>query len=128
MKPMLISWQVKASFVLTVVVATLFGLYYADLNAAIHAGISIVIGIMSVVSGMTIGLNIANRSLKSKEPFGIVINMLKAEAVKILVVITVLWVAFKFYKALIPLALIVGLAFAAILSGASIVKLNKIDK
>jgi hypothetical protein len=40
----------------------------------------------------------------------------------------VLWIAFKFYKALVPLALIVGLAVAAILSGASIVKLNKIDK
>jgi ATP synthase protein I len=43
-------------------------------------------------------------------------------------VITVLWVTFKFYKALVPLALIFGLGIAAILSGASIAKLNKSDK
>jgi ATP synthase protein I len=119
MTPALINWQMKASFVLTVFVVILFGL---------DAGISVLIGLMSVVSGMIIGSRIAHRTAKSKEPFGIVINMLKAEAVKIIVVITVLWIAFKFYKALVPLALIVGLAVAAILSGASIVKLNKIDK
>jgi ATP synthase protein I len=119
MMPGSINWQVKASFGLTVFVVIVFGL---------DAGISVLIGLMSVIAGMMIGSRIAHRTSKSKEPFGIVINMLKAEAVKIIVVITVLWIAFKFYKALVPLALIVGLAVAAILSGASIVKLNKIDK
>lgn len=113
-----ISWQIKASFALTVFVAVLFGL---------QAGISVFIGIISVTVGMLIASRIAKRTSKSKEPFGIMINMLKAEAVKIIVVILVLWIAFKFYKALVPLALIVGLGAAAILSGASIVKLNKID-
>jgi ATP synthase protein I len=109
----------KASFVLTIFVAILFDL---------DAGISGLIGMMSVVSGMIIGSRIANRTSQSKEPFGILINMLKAEAVKIIVVVAVLWIAFKFYKALVPLALIFGLAVAAILSGASIVKFNNIDK
>ena len=119
MKLSSINWQIKVSVVLVVAITILFGQ---------NAGLSVLIGMMSVASGMLIGSRIANKTSKSKEPFGIVMNMLKAEAVKIIVVITVLWVTFKFYKALVPLALIFGLGIAAILSGASIAKLNKSDK
>jgi len=61
----------------------------------------------------------------SKEPAAIIINVLKAEAVKIFVVLVSLWLAFKFYTALVPFALIAGLVLSAIISGASITKLNE---
>jgi F0F1-type ATP synthase assembly protein I len=51
--------------------------------------------------------------------------VLKAEAVKIFVVLVSLWSAFKFYTALVPFALIAGLVLSAIISGASITKLNE---
>lgn len=57
MTPALINWQMKASFVLTVFVVILFGL---------DAGISVLIGLMSVVSGMMIGSRIAHRTSKAK--------------------------------------------------------------
>jgi ATP synthase protein I len=51
--------------------------------------------------------------------------MLKAEAVKILVIALLLFLTFKLYQQLVPIALILGLAASAILSGATFVGLDK---
>jgi ATP synthase protein I len=49
---------------------------------------------------------------------------LKAEAVKILIIIFLLWLAFNFYEQIVPLANICGVIIAAIISGISITKLE----
>jgi ATP synthase protein I len=49
---------------------------------------------------------------------------LKAEAVKILIIIFLLWLAFKFYEQIVPLANICGVIIAAVVSGISVTKLE----
>jgi ATP synthase protein I len=51
--------------------------------------------------------------------------MLKAEAVKILVIAVLLFLVFKLYQQLVPVALIAGLAAAALFSGAALAKVNE---
>lgn len=53
------------------------------------------------------------------------LSLLKAEAVKIFVIALVLLVIFKFYEELVPLALIGGLACAALISGAALRTLDQ---
>ena len=112
----MLSLQVKAAGILTVLVAVIFGK---------HAGVSALIGSVSVIFGVLLASKIAHKTALSKEPAAIIINVLKAEAVKIFVVLVSLWSAFKFYTALVPFALIAGLVLSAIISGASITKLNE---
>jgi ATP synthase protein I len=54
----------------------------------------------------------------------VLIRLLKAEAVKIVIIVLLLWLTFKFYSGLVPLALIIGLAGAALFSGAAIFAMN----
>ena len=51
--------------------------------------------------------------------------MFKGEAVKIFVIALLLFVTFKAYSDLVPMALIIGLAASAILSGAAFFGLDK---
>ena len=55
----------------------------------------------------------------------ILIAMLKGEAVKIFVIALLLFITFKVYSDLVPMALIIGLAASAILSGAAFFGLDK---
>ena len=48
------------------------------------------------------------------------VNVLKAEAVKIIVIAVLLLAVFKLYKGLVPIALIGGLACAALISGVAL--------
>ena len=51
--------------------------------------------------------------------------MLKAEATKVLIIILLLWLGFKMAAGnIVPLALMAGLAAAAILSGAALTAQN----
>jgi ATP synthase protein I len=54
----------------------------------------------------------------------VLINMLKAEAVKIVLIALLLLIAFKLYKQLVPMALMAGLAASALFSGAALSKLK----
>lgn len=114
-------WQVLA----TAVVA-LIAYYFAGLAGALSA----VAGGGSAVAGGFAGSCIAKRSEHNKEAGALLVGLLKAEAVKILVVILLLWLTFKtFAGSIVPMALISGLAAAALLSGAAIFALNeKSDK
>lgn len=67
---------------------------------------------------------VAKRGEGKTDASAILVNLLKAEAVKILVIIVLLVIIFGFYKQLVPFALIAGLAAAAIFSGAALSKLN----
>lgn len=51
--------------------------------------------------------------------------LLRAEMIKIAVIATLLWMVFKVYGALVPLALIGGLAVSALLSGAGLMRANE---
>jgi len=91
----------------------------------IHAGISLLAGVMPVVIGVLVASPIANKK-NNDNPGGIVINALKAEAVKIFLILALMWLEFKFYNDLVPMALVVGLVMAALISGIAISHIDNI--
>lgn len=105
-------------------VATLAVALFALIFLGAHAGISAVMGGASVVVGAFFASKVANRGKNKTEPSAILINLLKAEAVKVLVIIILLFITFFVYKQLVPFALIAGLAAAALFSGAALSRLN----
>ncbi len=90
-----------------------------------HAGLSAVFGGLAVLIGALVASKIAQKN--KKEATAALINLLKAEAVKILVVFVLLFITFKVYKQLVPFALIAGLAAAALVSGAAMSKLDNTE-
>jgi ATP synthase protein I len=81
---------------------------------------------MSAVLGGLAGAMIARSGDKKNNAGAILITMLKAEAVKIFVIALLLFLTFKLYNEhLVPIALILGLAASAILSGAAFFGLDK---
>lgn len=113
------SKMLKIQCVATLIVAAL-----ALILSGLNAGISAVLGGASVVIGAFFASKVASRGKNNTEPSAILINLLKAEAVKILVIIVLLFITFIVYKQLVPFALIAGLAAAALFSGAALSKLN----
>lgn len=93
--------------------------------SGLHAGFSALAGGAAVILGAFIAAKIAQRSEQQNHASAVLINLLKAEATKILVIFIVLLVVFKLYKQLVPFALIAGLAAAALVSGAAMSKLDK---
>lgn len=93
--------------------------------SGLHAGLSALFGGLAVVIGAFIASKIAQKH--KKEAAAALINLLKAEAVKILVIFVLLLITFKVYEQLVPFALIAGLAAAALVSGAAMSKLDKTD-
>jgi ATP synthase protein I len=113
------SKMLKIQIVATLAVA-IVALFISDINASISA----VFGGLSVVLGACAATAIAKRGDKTTDASAILVNLLKAEAVKILVIIVLLVVIFKLYQQLVPFALIAGLAAAALFSGAALSKLK----
>lgn len=105
-------------------IATVAVAIVAYFLSGLNAGISAILGGVSVMIGAYAASMIAKRSEGKSEASAILINLLKAEAAKILVIIVLLVVIFGFYKQLVPFALIAGLAAAALFSGAALSKLN----
>lgn len=87
-----------------------------------HAGLSAVAGGLSVTLAAFIASKVAMS--KRKDATSVLGSMLKAELIKIVLIILFLYITIKEYNALVPWALIVGLAAAAIISGAAISKQN----
>ena len=112
----MIRWQLMATLVVVVL---------ALLIAGKHAGVSALAGGFSVILGAFVASKIAQRSQNSGDATNVLVNLLKAEAVKILIIVALLFVTFKLYKQLVPFALIAGLAAAALLSGAAMSKLEE---
>lgn len=114
-------WQVLATLAVGIAAYFIAGLYGA-LSALAGGGAAIVGGFAAAI--------MAKRSeQKNKEAGAILIGLLKAEAVKILTIIVLLFIAFKILAdKLVPLALIAGLAAAAILSGMAVTALNNEKK
>lgn len=111
--------MLRSQLIATIVVAAI-----ALVISGLHACVSALAGGMSVVIGAFLASKIAQRSDSKRDASAILINLLKAEAVKILVIVVLLFITFKVYKQLVPFALIAGLAAAALFSGAAISKLD----
>jgi ATP synthase protein I len=96
----------------------------ALLVSGYHASISVILGGASVVLGACAAVAVAKRGEHHKDASAILINLLKAEATKIFVIMVLLVMIFKLYTQLVPFALIAGLAAAALFSGAALSKLK----
>lgn len=107
------------------IIATAVVVIASLLISGLHASISALAGGVAVILGALIGARIAQR--KNKEAAAVLVNLLKAEAIKIIVIVAILFVTFKVYKQLVPFALIAGLAAAALISGAAMSKLDKTE-
>lgn len=93
--------------------------------SGLHAGVSALLGGLAVMVGAFLAAKIAQRN--KQDATAVLINLLKAEAVKVLVIFVLLLIVFKVYMQLVPFALIAGLAAAALVSGAAMSKLDKTD-
>ena len=112
--------MLRLQLIATVVVAIL-----ALAISGAHAGLSAVLGGSAVIIGAFFGSKIAQRS--KQDATAALINLLKAEAVKVIVIFVLLLIVFKVYKQLVPFALIAGLAAAALVSGAAMSKLDSLE-
>ncbi len=84
-----------------------------------HAAVSVFMGGTSVLVGGYVAISTIWRRT-SAAPGSILIALLKAEAIRIIIIVMLLLAAFRFYKELVPLALIGGLAAAVLISGAGL--------
>ena len=120
----MLKWQLLATIsvaILSFVLAESFGVVPGK-----YAAISALAGGMSAVLGGIAGALIARSGDKKNNAGAILITMLKAEAVKVFVIALLLFLTFKLYNEhLVPIALILGLAASAILSGAAFFGLDK---
>lgn len=109
----MLRWQVLATLSVTAVAAMLSG---------VPAAISALLGGVAVIVGAWVAAKIAERGESKTQPTAVLLTLLKAEAVKILIIAVILFVVFKAYQSLVPFALIAGLAAAALFSGAALAK------
>lgn len=93
------------------------------LIGGVGAAISAFAGGFSVIVGALAGMLIA-QSPSGSAPGAVLITLLKAEAVKVLVIAILLLITFKYYQGLVPLSLIGGLAGSALASGAGLRAVN----
>jgi ATP synthase protein I len=107
------------------IIATALVAIVALVISGLNAGLSALAGGVAVIIGAFFAAKIAQRN--KKDATAVLINLLKAEAVKVLVIIVLLFITFKIFKQLVPFALIVGLAAAALVSGAAMSRLDKTD-
>lgn len=90
----------------------------------VEASVSSVMGGISVVVGSFLASLMAKKKTDQTSGSAVLINLLKAEAVKIFTIIVLLFLVFKLYVDLVPFALIGGLAATALFSGVALSKLN----
>ncbi|HZV62982.1 MAG TPA: ATP synthase subunit I [Methylophilaceae bacterium] len=109
-----VRWQIIVTLLLAAVAFVL---------ADVHVSLSILGGGAAVMLGGFAAIALAR---KQPETAGsALLLLLKAEVLKILVIALVLLAIFKLYEQLVPLALIGGLACAALISGAALRTLDQ---
>lgn len=109
----MLRWQVMATAAVSLI---------ALVVGSPQAAVSALLGGVSVIIGAWFASRIAEKGQSKTDPAAVLLNLLKAEAVKILIIAIILFVVFKLYQALVPFALIAGLAGAALFSGAALAK------
>lgn len=105
-----------------IVLGILFVLSYYIYS--IELALSIVLGFVAVIVGIVISTPLAKLKTKGLSASSVLVNILKAELVKLGVIILLLWISFKFYSNLIPFGLMLGLIISALMSGLAISKLD----
>jgi ATP synthase protein I len=110
-----VRWQLMATALVAIVAFMLAGL---------HGALSAAGGGSAVMLGGYVGM-VVTRGRQAVTPGAALLGVLKAEGVRIAVVALVLLVIFKLYEGLVPLALIGGLACAALISGAALRALDE---
>ena len=105
-----------------IVLSNLFVLSYYIYS--IELALSIVLGFVAVIVGIVISTPLAKLKTKGLGASSVLVNILKAELVKLGVIILLLWLSFKFYSNLIPFGLMLGLIISALMSGLAISKLD----
>ncbi len=115
----LVSKTLQAQSIATLVVALC-----AFVGFGQHAGFSVLLGGLIVLIGTFVGTQITKKGSGLKTGSAVLVNLLKAEAVKIGIILVGLWLAFQYYQHLVPLALIVGLAAGAIFSAVALSKIK----
>ena len=116
--------QLKKMLIRQIVVASILFFLSAYLYS-INTAFSLLIGFASVLLGVIISTPLANLNKVGLKASAVLINILKAELVKLGVIIVSLWLAFKYYFDLQPFALILGLVISALMSGLAISRLDK---
>jgi ATP synthase protein I len=110
--------MLRSQLLATVAVAVI-----AFVISGINASLSAIAGGLSVILATFIASKVAIS--KRTDAASVLGSMLKAELIKIVLIILFLFITIKGYKELVPWALIIGLAAAAIISGAAMGKRNK---
>jgi ATP synthase protein I len=105
-----------------IVLSILFVLSYYIYS--IELALSIVLGFVAVIVGIVISTPLAKLKTKGLSASSVLVNILKAELVKLGVIILLLWLSFKFYSNLIDFGLMLGLIISALMSGLAISKLD----
>ena len=106
-------------------ISTLTVAFLAYWFAGLPGTISALIGGGAVLIGGFVASCVAKRSEDNTDSGAILVNMLKAEATKILIIVLLLWLGFKLVAGnIVPLALMAGLAAAALLSGVALTAQN----
>lgn len=88
-----------------------------------HAGVSAFVGGGAVILGSLASFWVVRE--KQQDAGSVLVKLIKAEAVKILVIFLTLLLVFKVLIGLQPLALISGLGAAALISGAAVFSIKE---
>ncbi len=107
-------WQFVGALLVSFLAYLVVGMHGS--LSALAGGFAVWVGILSAKLSMR-----QVDSKKNMEAGAALLLLLRAEVIKIVVIALLLWLTFKVYKpGLVPLALIAGLAVAALLSGIGI--------
>lgn len=121
MRNMLIA-LIKRQIIVTLIAAALMAVFFG-MNGAISAtcgGFAVVLGSLAASLKLRKIWHVADKTAT-----GALGSLLMAEVIKIVIIAITLLIVFKVYKQLVPMALIAGLAASAILSGASVLAIDK---
>ncbi len=107
--------MIRSQLLATTVVAIV-----AFVVSGMNACLSAIAGGLAVTLAAFIAAKVAIS--KRKDAASVLGSMLKAELIKIVLVVLFLYITIREFEALVPWALIIGLAAAAIISGSAISK------
>ena len=110
----MLAWQTGATSVL----ASITYFFYGK-----HAAISAFLGGFSIIFAALIASIIFVRNRNKHDATAILISLIMSEIVKLLFIFIFLFLVFKHYNNLVPVALIIGLIIALLISGAAMSKL-----
>ncbi|ABE51014.1 MULTISPECIES: ATP synthase subunit I [Methylobacillus] len=121
----LLASMIKRQVLATLVVAVLAFVFLNKFGVGLHGALSALAGGGSaILGGLAAKMKLQNKTA-GMGAGSVLVNVLIAEAIKIAVIAITLLLVFKFYEKLVPIALIAGLAAAAIMSGAAIFAINE---